>query len=209
LPLLRVRPKGWIALGAFVVSISVLLTVVWLESNQGSWLPIPITAILFAAVVIFGPIWLAGLALPSPASRHRTVIALGLDTIALAVLLLVATGSPILWLTQALPIAVIALVIPWATALVIRYLPLAGLFRAAIVIAFVSVYSTVLLQPAIAWVDHDTQARPVDFSQWHDIYIGGNVSILVLIGSLLVAVVLAITAALRRQPRSRGALSRS
>jgi transcriptional regulator with XRE-family HTH domain len=207
LPLLRVRPKGWIALGAFVVSIAALLTVVWLESGQGSWLPIPIVAILFSAVVIFGPIWLAGASLPSSVSQHRTVIALGLDTVALAVLLLVATRDPALWLTQALPIAVIALVIPWGAALVIRYLPLAGLFRASIVLAFVSIYGCVLLQPAIAWVDHDTEARPIDFSQWHDTYIGGNVSILVLTGSLLVAAILAI-AALTSATMARGVRSR-
>jgi transcriptional regulator with XRE-family HTH domain len=202
LPLLRIRPKGWIALGAFVLSVTALLTVIWLETGRGGWLPIPVTAILFAVVVVFGPIWLSGSSLPAPASRHRTVIALGLDTIALAALLLVATGDPVVWLTRALPIAAIALLIPWGTALAIRYLPISALFRAAIVLAFVSIYGTVLLQPAIAWVDHDTQARPVDFSQWHDLYIGGNVSALVLIGSLLVAVVLALAAALRRGRRA-------
>lgn len=197
LPLLRVRPTGWIALGAFIVSITALLTIVWLESGQGSWLPIPIVAILFAAVVIFGPIGLAGLALPAPASRHRTVIALGLDTVALAVLLLVATGDPARWATQAPPIAAIALVLPWGVALAVRYLPLVGLLRAAIVIAFVSVYGCVILQPAIAWMTHDTQARPVDLGQWQPVYISGNVSVLVLIASLLVAAILAITALLR------------
>jgi transcriptional regulator with XRE-family HTH domain len=201
LPLLRIRSKGWTALAAFVVSIVALLTVVWLLNGGGTWLPVPITAVLFAVVVIFGPIWLARLSLPSPASRHRTVIALGLDTVALAVLLLVAVGDLLLWVTQALPIAAIALVIPWASALIIRYLPVAGLFRAAIVIAFASIYSCVLLQPAIDWLSHNTEAHPIDFSQWHDVYIGGNVSVLVLIGSLAVATVLAITAALRRQPR--------
>jgi transcriptional regulator with XRE-family HTH domain len=202
LPLLRVRPKGWIALGAFVVSIAALLTVVWLQNGQGTWLPIPITAILFAVVLIFGPIWLAGLALPEPASRHRTVIALGLDTVALAVLLLVAVHDSISWVTVALPIAAIALVIPWATALVIRYFPVAALFRAAIVIAFASVYGCLLLQPAVDWVIHSTRSQPIDFSQWHDMYISGNVTVLVLIGSLLVAAILAIAAALRRRPRT-------
>jgi transcriptional regulator with XRE-family HTH domain len=201
LSLLRVRPKGWITLGAFVLSLFALLIVVWLQNGQGTWLAIAITAILFAAVLIFGPILLARLPLPSPVSAHRTVIALGLDTVVLAVLLLVAGGAPVLWVTRALPIAAIALVIPWATALVIRYLPLSGLFRATIVLAFVSVYSCVLLQPAIALVDHHTQARPVDFSQWHDIYIGGNVTVLVLIGSVLVAAILGVAAALRNQSR--------
>jgi len=200
LPLLRIRPKGWITLAAFVVSIVALLTVVWLLYGHGTWLPISITAVLFTAVLIFGPIWLARPSLPSPASRHRTAIALGVDTVALAVLLLVSVGDLSAWITQALPIAAIALVIPWVTALVIRYLPIAGLFRAAVVIAFIGLYDLVLV-PAIALITHDTEPRPVDFSQWHDVYIGGNVSILVLIGSLLVAAILAITAALRRQPR--------
>lgn len=199
LPLMRVRPKGWLALGGFVVSIVALLTAIWLMNGRGSWLPIPIVAILFAVVVIFGPLWLAQASLPLPAGRHRTVIALGLDTIALAALLLVAAGDPIVWITKSLPIAVIALVIPWVVAVVIRYLPISGLFRAAIVVAFVGIYAGELLQPAIDWVTHVSQPRPVDFSQWHDAYINGNVSVLVLIGSVLVAVILAIAGAVRRR----------
>jgi transcriptional regulator with XRE-family HTH domain len=206
LPLLRVRPKGWIALGAFVLSLVALLTVVWLQSGRGTWLPIPIAAVLFAVVLLFGPIWLARMSLPSPASHHRTLIALGVDTVALAALLLVSVHDPFLWITQALPIAAIALVIPWVTALVIRYLPIAGLFRAAIIIAFIGLYDFVLA-PAIAWISHNTEPRPIDLSQWHDMYIGGNVSILVLVGSLLVAAILAIAAAIRSQPRGRDALS--
>ena len=201
LPLLRVRPKGWIALGGFVISIAALLTVVWLLSGRGPWLPIPITAVLFAVVVIFGPLWLAQVTLPSPAGRHRTVIALGLDTVALAVLLVVAAGAVSIWVTRSLPIAGVALVIPWVVALVIRYLPVAGLYRAAIVVAFAGIYSSVVLQPAIALIIGDKVARPIDFNQWHNAYIAANVSFLVLIASVLVAVILASTAALRRQPR--------
>jgi transcriptional regulator with XRE-family HTH domain len=200
LPLLPIPSKGWTALAAFLASIIALLTVVWLLNGRGSWLPIPIAAVLFAVVLIFGPILLERLPQSSPASHHRTVIALGIDTVALAALLLIimlAAGQAALWWTQALPIAAIALVIPWGAALIIRYLPVAALFRAAIVIAFVSVYSCVLLQPTVAWVDHDTQARPIDFSRWHDVFIGDNVSVLVLIGSLLIAAILAITAAFR------------
>jgi len=206
LPLLAVRPRGWIVLGAFVVSLVVLLTVVWLLYGGGSWLPIAISSVLFAVVVVLGPVWLARLPLPSSAARHRTVIALGVDTLALIALLLVvmlAIGQLALWGSRALPIAAIALVVPWAIALGIRYLPLAGLYRAAIVIAFVGIYACVLLQPAVSWVTHDRQSRPIDLSRWHDAYIGGNVTVLVLIASLLVAMILAITAAIRQQPRGQ------
>jgi transcriptional regulator with XRE-family HTH domain len=210
LPLLRIRAKGWSALGGFVGSILLLLVIIWAESGGGTWLPVPITAILFSAVVIFGPLWLAGLSIPEPAGHHRTVIALGFDTVALSVLLLVASlaaGDPGDWATRALPIAAIALVIPWAAALVLRYLRIACLFRAAIVTAFVGVYSCVVLQPAIGLVTGETRAQPIDFSQWHGDYISGNVNALILIASLLVAAVLALAAAHGRSAReARGSL---
>jgi transcriptional regulator with XRE-family HTH domain len=205
LPLLRIRAKGWSTLGGFLVSLFLLLFVVWLENGRGGWLPIPIAAILLAVVVVFGPFWLTGVPLPGAASRHRTVLALGLDTVALAALLFVTTfGQPLVWLTQALPIAAIALVLPWGLAVLIRYLPLAGLFRAAIAIAFAALYGCLVLGRAIDWVTGANEPRPVDFSQWHGYYIGGNVSTLVLVGSLLVAAILAVTAAVRRTPRSVG-----
>lgn len=202
LPLLRIRAKGWSALTAFVASVIALLVIIWAESGGGTWLPVPITAILFAVVVIFGPLWLAGLSIPDAAGRHRAVIALALDTLALALLLLVASlaaGDPGDWFTRALPIAAIALVIPWAVALIIRYLPVAGLFRAAIVIAFAGVYSCVLLQPGIGLITGENRSQPIDFSRWNDNYISGNVNALILMASLLVAVILAIAAALRRR----------
>jgi transcriptional regulator with XRE-family HTH domain len=206
LPLLPVRPKGWVTLGAFIVSLFALLTVVWLLYGHGWWLLIAISAVLFAVVVIFGPVWLARLPLPTPASRNRTIIALGLDTLALFALLFVvmlASGQLALWGSHAVPIALIALVIPWAIALIIRYLPFAGLYRAAIAVAFVGVYVGVLLQPAIAWVTQENEPRPIDLSQWNDTYISGNVTVLALIATLLVSAILAITASLRPQPRVR------
>ena len=206
LPLLRIRPKGWITLGAFVASTFILLTVIWVMTGLGAWLPIPMAAILFAVVIIFGPIWLAQSSVPAPASRHRTVIALGADTVALALLLLVVmviAGEFPLWVTRSLPIAAIALVIPWAVALFVRYLPIAGLFRAAIAIAFAGSYSSLVLQPAIAWIAHERAGLTVDFSRWDHATISGNVAILSLAACILVAVILAVAASLRWQQRAR------
>jgi transcriptional regulator with XRE-family HTH domain len=206
LPLLRIRAKGWGTLVGFLISLFLLLFVVWLEGGRGGWLPIPIAAVLFAVVLVFGPFWLAGLALPEPVSRHRTVLALGLDTVALAALLFVTTfGEPLVWLTRALPIAAIALVLPWGLALLIRYLPLAGLYRASIAIAFTALYGCLVLERAIDWITGTNQPRPVDFGQWHGYYIAGNVTTLVLVGSLIVAAILAIAAALRPAHRTRPA----
>lgn len=202
LPLLRVvRVKGWTTLAAFLLSLFALLFVVWLQTGLGGWLAIPIASVLFAAVLIFGAIWLAGLQIPEPAARHRAAMALGLDTIALLVLLLVCllvAGQPLAWVTQALPIAAICLVLPWGTLVAVRYLPISGLYRAAVTIGFVALYGCLVLGRAIDAVAHHPESRPVDFSQWHDGYIDGNVTTIVLVGSLIVAAILAIAAALRR-----------
>lgn len=207
LPLLPGRRSPWVVLGAALVSLFALLAIVrLLYSDDGAWLVIAICALLFAAVLIFGPVWLAVRPLPLPAGRHRTVIALAADTVALVLLLLViltATGQPGLFATRALPIVAISAVLPWMVALVIRYLPVAGLYRAAIAIAAGGLYTYGVLQPAIEWLTGDQQARPVDLGRWDYPYINGNVNALTVVACLLAAGVLALAAALRSSQRTR------
>jgi len=113
LPMLPVPRPGWTTLAAAALSLGALLLVVWLRYAPGSWLPITCAAILFGLILVFGPIWLCLLDLPAGLSRHRTVLVLALDSVALAVLLLVvfvSIGRPELWVAPAMPIAVISLV---------------------------------------------------------------------------------------------------
>lgn len=206
LPLLPIRRKGWTTLAASVVSTIVLLVTVWLYTGGGAWLAIAISALLLGVLMIFGPIWLASARLPSWASHHRTVIALVVDTVALGLfllLVLLAIGRLPLWGARALPIAAISLTVPWGVAVIIRYLPLAGLVRAAIALAYVSVLGCLVLPPAVGWIVQDTEPRLTDLGRWEPTTIGGNVSLIVLIASLLVAAILVVTAV---RPRTRQGL---
>ncbi|HEX7661351.1 MAG TPA: helix-turn-helix transcriptional regulator [Pseudonocardiaceae bacterium] len=198
-PLLARRHTGWSTLAMFLVSLFALLTVVWALNGGGAWLPIPIAAVLLAVVLIFAPIWLGLLPLPAPASRHRLVISLAIDTIALAafVLLALAVGGEFRYWAKALFIVGIAVVFPWALALAVRYLPWAGLYRAAVVTAFFGLYLYFGFAPLLGWIDHEPLTRPVDLSHWEAAYINGNVQLLVVIAAVLVAMVLAVTGAIR------------
>jgi transcriptional regulator with XRE-family HTH domain len=207
LPLLGPRHAGWVVVGMFLASLIALLGVIRLLYGKGSgaeWLPIAIASVLFAALVVFGPIVLWLTALPLPFAQHRTVIALAADTAGLAVLLAVilpTVGRTHELLTRAYPIAGLAAVFPWLGALVIRYVPLNGLLRAGIVVAFAGVYEYLVFTPLIRHIVPDSQPRSVDLSRWHDPYINGNVELLTLTGCLLAAAILGLAGALSR-PRT-------
>lgn len=201
LPLLPVRHRGWLMLGGSIVSLFALLAIVrGLYSDDGGWLLISISAVLFAVVLVIGPIWLARQPLPWTASHHRTVIALAADTVALFLLLLVVMASigrlDLLW-TRALPIAGVCAVLAWAIALVIRYLPVSGLYKAAIAVALFGVYSYAVVQPAIVRITGAQWPRQADLGRWDDGHINGNVDVLSLVLALLLGAVFTVAAAAR------------
>jgi len=201
LPLLPVAERGWTVVGAFLLGLGALLVIVRLLYSDGHWLPIAITAVLFAVLVLLAPVALRGLVLPAPLTRHRTVLALAADTLGLGILLLVIfwADDDLHTLThRALPIAALAILFVWVPALVIRYLPVAGLLQAAVVIAFVGVYEFSLFNPLVRRILDEHPANPIDLSRWHDPYINGNVSVVVVLTSLAVAGVLAVLGGTRQ-----------
>lgn len=202
LPLLVTNRRRLTVLGTFLVSLFALFAVAWATSDGGEWLPIAVVSDLFAVVVLLGPVALWELALPAPLTRHRLVVALGLDTVALVVLLFVvmlATGQLDTWWGQTVPITAAALVYPWVVALVIRYLPVSRLNQAAIVLAFSGVFVWVF--PSVVGRLTNEPARPVDLGQWRDPYIDGNVSFIILIVCFAVAAILAAAAGVKAAKR--------
>jgi len=129
LPLLPIAERGWVVVGGFLLSLAALLVVVRVLYSSGHWLPVAITSVLFATVVVLGPVALRALPLPAPVASHRTMLALAVDTVGLTVLLLAVfwTRDDLHTLaTRGLPIAGVAVLFAWVPALVIRYVPLSG-----------------------------------------------------------------------------------
>lgn len=196
LPLLRVPRPGWLALGASVVSLFLLLVVVQLMYAPGQWLWIALSAILLGLLLVFVPILLARAQLPAPLGRHLTVTTMLIDTVALLLFLGVvalAIGRPELWTTLMLPLAAIGLVVAWIVALIIRYVLGPGFAPAALVAAVLgaSIYG-------VSWaVDRVLGTQPsghLDLLTWKNSTITANVQFLVASGALLLAIGFGIAA---------------
>lgn len=211
LPLLPVPKPGWSTLLGSVLSLGALLLVVWLGYAPGAWLPITCTAILFGLILVFVPILLRDRQLPGELQKHRMVLALAIDTLALFALLLVifvATDRVELFLSRVLAIAAIGIAPMWSIALVIRYLPVNGLGKAAVVVAF-SGGIAYAIQPAIdRLLGEAPESLRFDFTQWNASTISANVQFLVLLGALLIAAGLSIAATVRaRRTRAESRIS--
>lgn len=202
LPLLLSRHRLWLTAAAFIASLFAVLIVSWLLYERGEWLPIALASVAFAAVVLLSIPAVTQVPVPLSWRRHRTLGALALITIAYAVFLpivMIASGNGSILFSQAIPISALVAILAWVSALVAVYLPVAGLYRAAIVVAFVATYNFYVLNPAIARLSGERVLNPVNLARWHDPYINGNVSLLVLLGCLLLAAVLALAGALRHR----------
>jgi transcriptional regulator with XRE-family HTH domain len=198
LPLLVPSRRGWWALLGCVASLFALLSTCQLLYGGGCWLPIPLAAITVAVGMIFAPLWL-GNVLPEPAMHHRTVIALALDTVLVAglvLLVLLVTGGFARLAGTALLIVALGAVFPWGAALAIRYLRVAGLYRAAAVAAFFGLYSFFGFIPLVELAT-SSAPRPIDLARWSEPYLNGNIELLVTLAPLVVAAALALTQALR------------
>lgn len=208
LPMLPVRAPGWWALTGSVVSLFALLLVVWLNYTQGSWLTISLAALLFTLVVVFGPILLRKFEPATPLNRHCTVLALAIDTAALVaflVIIFVALERLDLLATPVLPIAAIGLVPVWLVALVIRYLPVNGLGKAAVVLLIVGVCAYGVQFAVNRVLGEPAEEGHLDLTSWNESTINSNVQLLVLVGTVLIAVALGIAAAVRGSRTKRGA----
>lgn len=205
LPLLPIPKPGWSALWGAVLSLAALLCVVWIGSDGGSWLPIALASVLLGLIVVFGPIWLSLLELPTALSQHRTVISLALDTVGALLLLLVimvSMGAPKLWLHPVLPLAAIALAPIWVIALVLRYLPVNRLGRWAVAVTIAGACAFAI-DRAVDRVLGEDSGGTLDLTRWDDTTINANVQFFVLAGALLIALVLGVSAIVRASRTGR------
>lgn len=198
LPLLGVPRPGWWALGGATVSLLVLLLVVWAQSAPGAWLGIAVAAVLLGLLLVFTPILLSLAPIGAGLRRHRTVLALAIDTVALALFLgvvAVAIGEPARWLDPMLPLAGIGAALVWAVALAIRYVPGHAALRISIVAAILGAVGV-----GVDWAVARVLGQPWDFAPdlrtWSDDTIDANIKLLVLIGGILIAVIGVFVAAI-------------
>ncbi|MCP3426929.1 helix-turn-helix domain-containing protein [Rothia sp. AR01] len=191
LPLLVRRRRGWAALAGALVSLAAMLGAVELLYGGGFY-RVTMASVLLGAVLVWGPLLVRSFGTPG-LRRHAAVLALAADTVALLLflwLVLDATGQGAWFGVFALPVAAMVLGIAWSVTLVLRYLPVGRLRRAAVALVLGAAFFTAV-PPAVdvLLTGAPYRFRPFDLLRWESATIGGNVNALVVLTMLAGAVV--------------------
>ncbi len=204
LPLLVTGRRGWTTFAAALASLGLLLASIEALTSAG-FLGIAGAAILFAVVAIWGP-----LALRSFGSgwlrTHSAIISVVVDAVALTLMLAVilgAVGQGQAFVEIALPLVAGGSGLATVVVLVLRYLPMRGLHRAAIA-CLVGAGIAVTAGPLIDGLLERTTVvlGPVDLTRWSDATVNGNVTTLIAAACVAAAIVLvAISLRATRQGR--------
>ncbi len=186
----------------------------------GDWFIMAAVGTVFGLSVVFLPVVLRQLPLPPAVKRHKALAYFSLETVFLMALLAVScwyTGGD--WFfTQGVPQALAALVLPWGLMAILRYLPVSGWFRASASCAWTGLWLWLYpwveerIMVANGWVTSRPYRLliPFDFSYWgpyviqeadgsavYDNSIAANTMVIILLSLGVLAVLLAVTGAVR------------
>lgn len=206
LPLLVEKRKRLTTLGAFFLSLNLLLLVCCIYTS-GRWFLISFVALAFAFSVVFAPFVLRDIVLPKEFCEHKALLSFGADTL-LLFLLLTAVCAYQDQLSQLFyPVGVLTLyllTLPWAFLFVIRYIKISAWFRTSICLVVSGLYILTVNGMSAAITDHEPFAWPaINLGNWSIAYIGGNVTAVIAIVCFAAALLFAcegILASVRRCP---------
>ncbi|MFS0712951.1 helix-turn-helix transcriptional regulator [Microbacterium sp. 2P01SA-2] len=192
LPLLVTGRRGWTTFAAALASLGLLLASVEALTSAG-FLGIAGAAILFAVVVIWGPLALRSFG-AGWLRTHSAMISVVVDAVALTLMLAVilgAVGEGWAFVEIALPLVAGGAGLAILIVLVLRYLPLRGLQRAAIV-CVVGAVVAVVAGPLVNGLLERAPVvlAPVDLTTWSNATINGNVTALIAAACVVAAIVL-------------------
>jgi len=208
-----VGKKRWpIILGAFVVSLYLLLFTVWVFTGGGWWILTTVVGVLFGVILVFGPLLLRALAPVGWLCDNKALVCAGVDTVLLFALVAVAMLPDRIsqYGTLAVPIILLSLIPVWAVLLIVRYVGWSGWYRAGLSLLIVGVWYFFFDSAMTALIDHTrlTLWERFNLLQWgtSDL-INSNVRVLTLLGLIAAALVTALIGYARRRPVRENSLS--
>lgn len=133
-PLVAEEKRGLYTLGAFTVSLLLLLLICNIYSG-GRWFLVAATAVLLGLSVVFMPFVVYQIKLPAPLSRQKGLLVMAVDTFFLYGVIIISnfySKAGAFYLFRGLLICSVCLLLPWGMFAVIRYLKTNGLIKAGI-----------------------------------------------------------------------------
>lgn len=200
-PMLAQKNRGLYTLGAFYLSLNLLLIVCRIMFG-GNWLSITMIAILFGFAVIFLPYVLSYISLPRSLSNHKGLLCFAVDTLLLFALVMIAVfvnGGGAQALAPALIITAFAASLAWAYFLIIRYLPIDGFFKVAICLVLTGIFQFFCNGVINSILEKAPFVMPVvDFQNWHsDATINGNIMLITVFALVMTALIFTIGGVIR------------
>ena len=195
LPGLIKKHKGTITLGAFTGSLILLLMTCCLFTG-GDWFWVATIPTLFGLSLIFLPFALRAIKLPHNLSNHKTLMYFIVNTLFLFVTIFVSMGYAGNFnkdISIALQITAVSLVPAWLMMIVIRYLKINGLFKSSICL-FISAIFTFICNSFLNVIIENKpfELQKVNFSDWSETYISGNINLIVALSLIAIALILAV-----------------
>ncbi|NLD18896.1 MAG: helix-turn-helix domain-containing protein [Clostridiales bacterium] len=185
-PVLAEKKKGLLTLGAFYVSLNLLLLTCYIIIG-GSWLGITSMSLLLAFVVVFLPFILRSIPLPEPIGSHKALLCTTIDTILVFALVMVITGDSLM--SIAMLSTTFGVSFAWIYMLVIRYIHCNGLFKASICIFVAGIYTALSNSIFSVIIDHAPFHMPAfNILIWNEANMNGNIAFLIMAVALCFAI---------------------
>lgn len=191
-PVLLEKRKGLWTLGLSYLSLNLLLFVCWLYTGSGVWLPITILSLLLGFCLVFLPLVLRNVPLPSPISSQKTLICFVADTLLLFLVVTFASlfaGETSHLLSSYYPNALYGISLPWICMIIIRYLKINAFFKTSLCLFATGVYTFFSDSVLCTLNEHIPLTIPqINFQNWTDnAALNANILFLILIAFLTAA----------------------
>ncbi len=195
LPVLLQKNRAVITILAFFAS-TVMLLLVCALYVRGDWFWVASVSVLFGMALIFLPTILSRIELLGFAANHKALICFITDSLLLFLLLFVCerytNGN---WfITAAVPIASVCLLLPWSMLVIIRYTKMNRLFKTSACIAVTAVFYYYIFGAIGRIINMPPKEFGFyyDFRNWNIEYINGNVHMIIFLTLILLTVLFAV-----------------
>lgn len=206
LPLLIQKHRFAGTVGGIFLTLNLLLLTCCIFT-QGNWFFITFVSLAFAFCVLFLPGILRSFTLPKPLDSHKTLICFTADTLLLTALVaagMAYSGTFGKFFSVGLPVMLFQAALPWLIMLSLRYLPINGLLKTAVCLLLLSGYMFFDNSVLSVLIDGAPFHLPVfNLYDWSEVYINGNVTLIISAVFLLLALLFTIGGILIEVHRAR------
>lgn len=193
--LVKGENKQWIILGSFYISLNLLLLTSCIYTG-GDWFFVTAVCLFFGFAFVVLPFLLRDLPLPSPFYHHKTVIYFTIMTI----LLLILVGTTMFYsgyrteiISIGLPVTLVCVFPFWLMMFIIRYLHINSLWKTAICLFIIGVFSFGMNSVLMMLIHHQSFAfSPINLRVWNEYYLDGNIKVIIVSVFLSLSIALTI-----------------